>query len=487
VESDGVLHSNVSNYETLVISDDDIPNKKYVDDNFVANTGNETVAGIKTYSSNGIFQANLTVSGSLFANGGIDMVGQTITNLIALTFEGTITDDYETIVVIENPDVDRTVIIPNADGYFVTNTNKCTNIEGSNLTVNSGTLDLDSDIAIDSITTNWTNAGNIIADLGTISDCQYLAVDNIILNGNDIAIGDGSSSAVRSLNITTDNSVIEGNVRIITMIRSGSILGYFALAHEGICIGLGGSGISTNATALAQSDIFISNAGLVGIGLANTSPETILDVSYTSPYLTLHNTTEEDTDGGRESQIIFKGKQSGGELTTLAKIEAYHDGASDDQKGKVIISTNDGTDGNSPTERVSIDSAGLVNITGDLAVSGATMKVGTFTGRTSAGSKAVTGVGFQPKLIKVVLLHPDNGIRAIKGEGYCDEDLNQWANYIDTNDTSSSLTQVVYWKDNTSAIQEAGAVTSLDSDGFTINFTTANGTTYTYGYVAWKL
>ena len=32
VEADGILHSNVTNYETLVTDDDDIPNKKYVDD-----------------------------------------------------------------------------------------------------------------------------------------------------------------------------------------------------------------------------------------------------------------------------------------------------------------------------------------------------------------------------------------------------------------------------------------------------------------------
>ena len=32
VEADGVLHSNMATYETLVTSDDDIPNKKYVDD-----------------------------------------------------------------------------------------------------------------------------------------------------------------------------------------------------------------------------------------------------------------------------------------------------------------------------------------------------------------------------------------------------------------------------------------------------------------------
>ena len=38
---DGVLRSNVSNYETLLVDDDDIPNKKYVDDQIIAVGGLE--------------------------------------------------------------------------------------------------------------------------------------------------------------------------------------------------------------------------------------------------------------------------------------------------------------------------------------------------------------------------------------------------------------------------------------------------------------
>ena len=90
----------------------------------------------------------------------------------------------------------------------------------------------------------------------------------------------------------------------------------------------------------------------IGSGLTNTSPN-----------LLLTNTSTEDTDGGRESLVTFKGKQSGGELSTLAQIQASHDGTSDDEKGDLIFRTNDGSDGASPTERMRIDSAGLVTIT----------------------------------------------------------------------------------------------------------------------------
>jgi hypothetical protein len=95
-------------------------------------------------------------------------------------------------------------------------------------------------------------------------------------------------------------------------------------------------------------------------------PETAFEVSDAEPYLTLHNITHEDSDGRRESRINFKGEQSGGEETTLARIQAQHDGAADDEKGEIIISTNDGSDGDTPTDRIKIDSAGTVTI-GDLA------------------------------------------------------------------------------------------------------------------------
>lgn len=76
----------------------------------------------------------------------------------------------------------------------------------------------------------------------------------------------------------------------------------------------------------------------------------------------LHNRTHEDTDGGRESLITFKGEQSGGEISTLAQIQASHDGTSDDEKADLIFKTNDGSDGASPTEAMRIDSLSRASI-----------------------------------------------------------------------------------------------------------------------------
>ena len=82
----------------------------------------------------------------------------------------------------------------------------------------------------------------------------------------------------------------------------------------------------------------------------------------TTPEVTIVNNTHEDTDGGREGKVIFKGQQSGGEESTLAEIEANHSGSSDDEKGQLVFKTNDGNDGATPTEAMRINSLGNVGI-----------------------------------------------------------------------------------------------------------------------------
>ncbi|MBP7209562.1 MAG: hypothetical protein KBA02_00035 [Paludibacteraceae bacterium] len=52
--------------------------------------------------------------------------------------------------------------------------------------------------------------------------------------------------------------------------------------------------------------------------------ENNIDTQNASPSLTLTNITEEDTDGGRESSVLFKGYTSTGDLHTLAEIKAKH-------------------------------------------------------------------------------------------------------------------------------------------------------------------
>ena len=87
-----------------------------------------------------------------------------------------------------------------------------------------------------------------------------------------------------------------------------------------------------------------------------------------SPTLTLENSTSEDTSGGRESQVVFKGLQSGSEESTLVKITASHEGTSDDQKGQLVIGVNDGNDNDAPTTAITVASTGNTTLAKNLTL-----------------------------------------------------------------------------------------------------------------------
>ncbi len=122
------------------------------------------------------------------------------------------------------------------------------------------------------------------------------------------------------------------------------------------------AGVDFNVGGGNGSDVILAT----GAALNDILEVTIFDTFDTSSgtfssttlknNVTLKNDTHEDSDGGRASKIIYQGEQSGGEISTLAEIQASHDGTADDQKGDLIFRTNDGSDGASPTEAMRIDS-----------------------------------------------------------------------------------------------------------------------------------
>ena len=107
--------------------------------------------------------------------------------------------------------------------------------------------------------------------------------------------------------------------------------------------------------------VFISAAGNVGLGTL-VDPDTALHIRKMEPYITLQNYSAENTDYGREGRIIFKGAQSGGEITTLGVLEIAHDGAFDDERGVFSLKLNEGADGNAPHVAVTVLSDGSVGI-----------------------------------------------------------------------------------------------------------------------------
>jgi hypothetical protein len=132
----------------------------------------------------------------------------------------------------------------------------------------------------------------------------------------------------------------------------------------------GGDGTGTSSiqfktkvsgTDAAAERMRIHTDGNVGIGEA--APGTLLQLSGANAYLTLQNTTNENGEGGAETKIIFEDHAN----ASLGQIEASHSGTSDDTKGKMILSTHNGT---ALTAALTISDTQLATFAGDVTISG---------------------------------------------------------------------------------------------------------------------
>lgn len=131
------------------------------------------------------------------------------------------------------------------------------------------------------------------------------------------------------------------------------------ISDTGIIVNEGGAAaIDVRIEGDNEANLVFIDAGNDRIGIGDGAPGTTVEVASADPRITVRNTTHEDADNGRESRIIFEGEQSGGEIATLAEIEASHDGTGDDQQGQLIFRINDGNDDAAPTEAMRIHHAG---------------------------------------------------------------------------------------------------------------------------------
>jgi hypothetical protein len=165
----------------------------------------------------------------------------------------------------------------------------------------------------------------------------------------------------------------------------------------------GGANYDFRVEGDTNTNLVVVDASADSIGIGTNAPGTLIEIDNAAPYVTVKNNTEEDTDGGRESRLIFEGEQSGGEISTLAQIEVSHDGTADDEKGKLVISTNDGSDGATPTTAVTIDSSQNVTLAGGLTVGSGNVSLPadlTVADNLLVGTSATRGVaGVTPQLL----------------------------------------------------------------------------------------
>ena len=124
---------------------------------------------------------------------------------------------------------------------------------------------------------------------------------------------------------------------------------------------MGGATVLTDLEVDSPTLVIDESNNRVGVG--DTAPGTQLQVKGTAPYVTIQNSTSENSDGGCESKLIFEDHAN----ASLGQIEVSHSGSSDDTKGKMILSTHTGS---SLTAAVTIDEAQKVTAAGDVQVTG---------------------------------------------------------------------------------------------------------------------
>ena len=105
---------------------------------------------------------------------------------------------------------------------------------------------------------------------------------------------------------------------------------------------------------------------------------TALTVSHaTATVLTLDNQEHSDSDGARDITLKFTGeKGSGASVDDMAQIVVSHDGSASDEKGKIELKTNAGSEGTSPTAALTLSADNTATFVGAIAAGTQTITCG---------------------------------------------------------------------------------------------------------------
>lgn len=246
--------------------------------------------------------------------------------------------------------------VDGANNQILTDDGDGTVTSESKLTFDGTTLLVDSDVTA---TTNHTTVG---------AQIDYDAT-------GIIASGQTGNNVGLDVDINSDSPTMVGTVNNIGL--DIDLTGGTSGTQTNVGVDVNVSGADTNIAALF-------NGGNVGIGTA--APSQILQVASAAPIVVVQNTTNEHTDGGAESKVLF-GDHAG---NALSMIEGAHIGSSDDAKGQFKVSTNNG----SGTQlAMSIDDSQNTVLSGDLSISGGDTTLGTAGNTTATTISTITNTG----------------------------------------------------------------------------------------------
>lgn len=188
----------------------------------------------------------------------------------------------------------------------------------------------------------WVDTANNLLKQRNAANSAWVTIGT--LDGG-MLLKDGSSAApALAFAADTDTGLTRGGANQLKFVAAGDDV--VTASSSDVVINEGGNNLDVRIEGQNNSALLCTDASTDRVGVGISDPGTFVEIVSTAPYVTIRNSTQEDNDGGRESKIIFEGEQSGGEISTMAEIGAFHQGvnggASDDQKGRLVFFTNGG-------------------------------------------------------------------------------------------------------------------------------------------------
>jgi hypothetical protein len=190
----------------------------------------------------------------------------------------------------------------------------------------------------------WVDTANNLLKQRNTANSAWITIGT--LDGGRL-LKDGSSAApALAFAADTDTGLTRGGANQLKFVAAGDDV--VTASSSNVVINEGGNNLDVRVEGQNNSALLCTDASTDRVGIGVSDPGTLVEIVSEAPYVTIRNSTQEDNDGGRESKVIFEGEQSGGEISTMAEIGAFHQGdssggASDDQKGRLVFFTNGGS------------------------------------------------------------------------------------------------------------------------------------------------
>ena len=185
----------------------------------------------------------------------------------------------------------------------------------------------------------WVDTANNLLKQRNTANSAWITIGT--LDGGRL-LKDGSSAApALAFAADTDTGLTRGGANQLKFVAAGDDV--ITASSSNVVINEGGNNLDVRIEGQNNSALLCTDASTDRVGIGVSNPGTFVEIVSTAPYVTIRNSTQEDNVDGRESKVIFEGEQSGGEISTLAQIEASHTTSNDNQAGKLSFSTNSGS------------------------------------------------------------------------------------------------------------------------------------------------